>query len=642
MAERDSGVVFERDAFFELSGDLLGVAGLDGFFKRVNPAWTDILGWTTVEICATPWLDFVHPDDRAAAVAAGETLRQGGPVVRFTNRYRHRDGTYRWLEWHSVSSLTHGLIYAIARDVTARRETDEALVELTESLATTLHSIGDGVIATDAAGAVLRMNPVAEQITGWALRDCVGRPLGEVFRIIHAGTRRSAENPVDRVLREGVSSALANDVWLLRPDGTEVPIADSCSPIRDARGTLRGAVLVIRDTSEELRAMAARERVQRRLEVAERMASVGTLAAGIAHEINNPLAYVTANLELVREEIRALSGGSTSGRMKELDDTVRDAQEGAERVRKIVRGLKTFSRTEEECLGVVDIHGVLEVSINMAFNEIRHRARLVKDYGPVPTVIADDARLGQVFINLLVNAAQALPIGEVEHHEIRVVTATDAEGRAVIEVRDTGPGIPSAVIDRIFEPFFTTKPVGVGTGLGLSICHNIITGMGGTIDVTSVVGCGATFRVTLPPTQSASMGDELAGLPSATTPAPVPRRAAVLVVDDEPAVGVMLGRVLRQHEVTTVTRAADAVRLLEEGRRFDVILSDLMMPAISGMDLYDELARRFPEAAERMVFLTGGAFTPAARAFLDRVSNERVDKPFTPDSVRSIVEQFVR
>jgi signal transduction histidine kinase/CheY-like chemotaxis protein len=447
---------------------------------------------------------------------------------------------------------------------------------------------------------------------------------------------------VERVLREGVATALANDIWLLRPDGTEVPIADSCAPIRDARGTLRGAVLVIRDTSEELRAMAAREQVHRRLEVAERMASVGTLAAGMAHEINNPLAYVTANLELVREEIRALSGGSTSGRMKELDDTVRDAQEGAERVRRIVRGLKTFSRADEECLGVVDIHGALEVSINMAFNEIRHRARLVKDFGAVPPVIADDARLGQVFINLLVNAAQSLPIGQAERHEIRVVTATDAEGRAVIEVRDTGPGIPPGVIDHIFEPFFTTKPVGVGTGLGLSICHNIITGMGGTIDVTSVVGRGATFRVTLPQSvaPTASTGEQR----STPTPAPVPlpRRAVVLVVDDEPAVGVMLGRVLRQHEVTIVTRAADVVRLLEEGRRFDVILSDLMMPVTSGMDLYDELARRFPEAAERMVFLTGGAFTPAARAFLDRVSNERLDKPFTPASVRSIVEQFVR
>jgi PAS domain S-box-containing protein len=642
MVERDSGVIFERDAFFELSGDLLGVAGLDGYFKRVNPAWTDALGWTAVEICASPWLDFVHPDDREATVAASETLGRGARVIQFSNRYRCRDGTYRWLEWHSVAAPERGLIYAIARDVTSRHKTEEALAELTESLATTLHSIGDGVIATDASGAVLRMNPVAERLTGWALSDSRGRPLGDVFRIVHAGTRQPAENPVDRVLREGVASALANDIWLVRPDGTEVPIADSCAPIRDARGVLRGAVLVNRDTSEELRALAARERVQRRLEVAERMASVGTLAAGIAHEINNPLAYVTANLEVVREEIRALSGGSSSGRMKELDDTVRDAQEGAERVRKIVRGLKTFSRADDECLGVVDIHNVLEISINMAFNEIRHRARLVKDFGAVPKVIADDARLGQVFINLLVNAAQSLPIGQAERHEIRVATGPDAEGRAVIEVRDTGPGMTPEVLDRIFEPFFTTKPVGVGTGLGLSICHNIVTGMGGTVDVTSVVGRGTTFRVTLPPAaaQTASMGDQRSG--PTLAPAPVPRRAVVLIVDDEPAVGVMLGRVLRQHEVTTVTRAADAVRLLEQGSRFDVILSDLMMPVTSGMDLYEELARRFPEAAERMVFLTGGAFTPAARAFLDRVSNERLDKPFTPASVRSIVEQFVR
>ncbi|MDB4929432.1 MAG: Sensory box histidine kinase/response regulator, partial [Myxococcaceae bacterium] len=334
MVERDSAVTDERDAFFEFSGDLLGVAGLDGFFKRLNPAWTPALGWSIAELCAVPWLDFVHPDDRPATVAATEALRGGTNVSQFTNRYRCRDGAHRWLEWHSVSALRRGLIYCVARDVTARHDAVDALAELTESLAITLDSIGDAVIATDAAGAVLRMNPVAERLTGWSLAVARGRPAGEILRLVHATTRRSVENPVARALREGAAVGLADETRLVRRDGTELPIADSCAPIRDARGAVRGAVLVFRDTTAERGAREAREKVQRQLVVAERMASVGTLAAGVAHEINNPLAYVQGNLDFVLEKLAAEKGLDP-----ELGLALEDAREGAVRVREIVRDL---------------------------------------------------------------------------------------------------------------------------------------------------------------------------------------------------------------------------------------------------------------------------------------------------------------
>lgn len=276
------------------------------------------------------------------------------------------------------------------------------------------------------------------------------------------------------------------------------------------------------------------------------------------------------------------------------------------------------------------------MSINMAYNEIRHRARLVKDYGEVPLVLADDARLGQVFINLLVNAAQAIPEGDWESNEIRLVTSTDVAGNAVIEVRDTGSGIPSAVMERIFEPFFTTKPIGEGTGLGLSICHNIIVGLGGTITARNLERRGACFRVTLPRTERAATPktDKLSVI------AP-PKRAAVMVIDDEPAVGTTLKRLLRDHDVTVFQRATDALALLATGKVFDVILSDLMMPEMSGMEFYAELTRNYPKLVDRVVFVTGGAFTPATNAFLDAIPNEWLTKPFDVKTVRDAIQRFI-
>ncbi|HSO32689.1 MAG TPA: ATP-binding protein, partial [Labilithrix sp.] len=260
-----------------------------------------------------------------------------------------------------------------------------------------------------------------------------------------------------------------------------------------------------------------------------------------------------------------------------------------------------------------------------------------REYGAVPPVEADESRLTQVFINVLVNAAQALPEGRSETNEIRLVTTTDAAGRAVIEVHDTGAGIRPEVMTRIFDPFFTTKPVGIGTGLGLSICHTIVTGLGGEISATSEPGRGTTFRVVLP---AVSPRRHDPAPPADSAPA-VTAPAAILVVDDEPAVGTVLARVLRHHDVTVVHAARTALDLLEAGTRFDVIFSDLMMPEMSGMDFYDELVRRHPEAARRVVFVSGGAFTPRAGEFLETVTNPRLGKPFDARAVRAVVQQLI-
>jgi signal transduction histidine kinase len=364
---------------------------------------------------------------------------------------------------------------------------------------------------------------------------------------------------------------------------------------------------------------------------ADRIASVGTLAAGLAHEINNPLSYVTANVDMAIEEVHALRGGSSLAQIEEVETMLREARDGATRVMNIIRDLDTHARTSIlERDSTIDLVDVSEVGIRRAFSQIHHRAHVVRDYGKMPLVNADDGRLGRVFNNLLVNACQAFATEDAIKNEIHIGTSTDTRGRAVVAIRDNGCGIPPEFLTRVFDPFFTTKPLGVGTGLGLAASRNIIVALGGEIAVESKAGAGTTVRVTLP---ASSVIDVARPTVQPTDPG---RPAAVLVVDDERAIGAAIRRLLHDHDVTAVTSARAALDLLESGKCFDLVLCDLMMPGMSGMDLYGALLLRHPAFAPKVVFLTGGAFTPEADAFLRRVGNRRLSKPFDSDELRGL------
>jgi len=396
------------------------------------------------------------------------------------------------------------------------------------------------------------------------------------------------------------------------------------------------------------RAEAERKELHAKLALADRMVSVGTLAAGVAHELNNPLAYVTANVTFLSEQVAHLGAllaptaraeGEVADVLQQLVEATRDAKDGVDRMRIIVRDLRTLSRADDASVGPVDLGPVLDSCVNVAWNELKHRARVVKDVPHLPAVRGSAGRLGQIFLNLLVNAAQAMPEGQAEQQEIRVAArALDAD-RVVIEVSDTGCGIPPENLKRIFDPFFTTKAPGVGTGLGLSIVHGIVTGMQGHIEVESAVGRGTTFRVVLPICGSEPADDHLPEGAAAEPPrAPGATRARLLVVDDEPLVGTVLSRTLAsEHEVVVCGSAREALDRLDRGEAFDLIFSDLLMPEMTGMELHAELARSRPELAGRVVFLTGGACTEAAREFLEQPGMECVEKPFDLESIRQVI-----
>jgi signal transduction histidine kinase len=409
------------------------------------------------------------------------------------------------------------------------------------------------------------------------------------------------------------------------------------------KGALARLVPAIERERREAGIRAERNKMREQLLISERMASVGMLAAGVAHEINNPLAILTANLELAGEQLAGLlSQENAPGPAiapAAVNQLLQDAQEAAERIRLIVRDLGSLSRSNDEEQHVsVELHRVLDSSVRMASNEIRHRAQLVRSYGEVPLVKGSEAKLGQVFINLIVNAAHAIPEGRAATNEIKIVTRTDEAGCAVVEVHDTGSGIPPSILPRIFDAFFTTKAVITGTGLGLAICHRIVTAYGGRISVESQVGRGSIFRTVFPPAHGKAAEAKI--IASEVAPG---RRGRILVVDDERMLGITIQRALAdEHEVVAVTAATEALELLKGGAQFDLILCDLMMPEMSGMDLYAQLRKLVPDQTSKFVFMTGGAFTSDASSFLAQISNPSIEKPIRASKLRSLVRGLVQ
>jgi CheY-like chemotaxis protein len=289
----------------------------------------------------------------------------------------------------------------------------------------------------------------------------------------------------------------------------------------------------------------------------------------------------------------------------------------------------------------VDLARVLETSMAIALTEVRHRARLDKRVGPLPLIPGDEARLGQVFVNLLVNAAQAIPAGSIDLNRI-TVTAEVRGPFVAVEVADTGAGITPELRARVFEPFFTTKDAASGTGLGLAISQNIVQEHGGRIELESTPGRGSLFRVLLPLTAPA-LPSPMPDVPAAPAAEPVaPLR--VLVIDDDDLVLTTIQRMLRgDHLATAVPTAVQALDLLRAGRRFDVVLCDLMMPQMTGMAFHREVEALDPSLAPGIVYMTGGAFAPEAREFLNRIGPAAcLEKPFTPEALRSALVAAAR
>jgi len=490
-----------------------------------------------------------------------------------------------------------------------------------------VETVGSLLVVADAYGTVVRVNRALCELTGYQAEELTGRPIWET--LLAAPEAELVERAfAQHGPRLHVVMPKTVEGMLRIKSGEARIVSWTNAALLDGRGLTEYVIGAGVDVTD-------RKEIQLRLQISDRMASIGTLAAGVAHGINNPLAYVIANLDYVRSKLALPWSELPPGQVREVRELLEESLEGADRVRRIVGDLRSFSRQGDDRVQSVDLGSVIERALNMAMNEIRHRARVVLMLEPVPRVVGTESKLGQVVLNLLVNAAQAIEAGNVENNSITVRTLLDRHGRPRLEIQDTGVGIPEEYLRRVFDPFFTTKPVGVGTGLGLSISHRIVSEFNGEIGIESENRQGTLVWISLE------------AAPPETTPPPRPptfpppsnreHAARILIVDDEPAILRALSRVLSGYQVTRALSGREAVNYIEHSGPYDVVFCDVMMPELSGIDVYERARQVCPGQEDRIVFITGGAFTEHAAKFIDSIENHKLGKPFDAGEVRALV-----
>ncbi|WP_407737257.1 PAS domain S-box protein [Hyalangium sp.] len=632
-----------------------------------NPRAEEMFGWRKEEVLGS-YLDergsrpFAYEEDAEAARQAVQRLRTGQEQWTLSrNRNYRRDGTIIHCEWYSYTlrDASGQLLCILSQvvDVTARDQTLQLLEESERRFKATFELAAVGIAHVSVEGRWLRANTRLCEILGYSPQEI----LRLTFQDVTHPEDIAPDMELVRKVLGGELPMYTMEKRYIRKSGEHIWCNLTVSLVRKPDGKPDYFISVIEDISRRHRAEQERDELlarehQARTEAedlvrsrsaelaatrsalvqAERLATAGQLAAGVGHEINNPLAYVLANVMFAVEELGRIKAPVPGVDLEEILKALVQTHLGAERIRDIVRDLRIFARGDPEAIGPVDVHAALDFSTAMAAHEIRQRAQFVRQYGDVPYVRANESRLGQVFLNLLLNAAQAIPEGAVDSHQVTVATRSAEEGWVMVEVSDTGQGIAPEHLPHIFEPFFTTKPVGVGTGLGLSVCHGIVKGLGGRIEVESQLGRGTTFRVSLPVEPEFSRALSSVVKPVAPR-AETARR--VLVIDDDPEVCAALARIIGSpHVVEQAQTAREAQeRLLTRREHYDVIFCDLMMPDVTGMDLHDVLAAQRSELLGRMVYMSAGTFTARATEFLQRVADRRIDKPFDPARVRSFL-----
>ncbi|HEX8372501.1 MAG TPA: PAS domain S-box protein, partial [Chthoniobacterales bacterium] len=540
-------------------------ANFDGRLEQVNPAWTKTLGWTEEELTSRGFAGFIHPEDHEATNAIQKELSQGRPIRDFENRYLCKDGSFRWLSWRCHPLVESSQIFGIARDVTDRRKNEERLVEQMALL----DAAHEAILVKDMDERIIFWNKGAERTFGWTAEEVLGRkPPDLLFKNPDEYQKAYAE-----LLAKGEYSG---ELLKLNKRGEELMIATRWTLVRDERGQPKSVLAMNSDVTEK-------KRLESQFLRAQRMDSIGTLAGGIAHDLNNMLAPILMSLEILKMKF------PDEATEHLLDTLLNSAQRGADLVKQVL----SFARGVEGERIVINPSHLLRDIQKIAFDTFPKSVVLDLDVPPTLwTVMGDPTQLHQVFLNLCVNARDAMPEGGqlnitlaniVLDETYAAMNPGSSPGSYVmIDISDTGTGIPPEVQERIFEPFFTTKEFGKGTGLGLSTTIGIIKSHKGFINLYSEVGKGSKFKVYLPASTSAQAAQEVA---VAQTRLPRGDGELILVVDDEDAIRQTVKNTLERfnYRVVLAEHGAEAISLYVRHRNeVAVVITDMAMPVMDG------------------------------------------------------------